>query len=511
MRDLRIIGSLVAALAALAMSAPASAQGAGGQPPELLMSVGIGPDNTLDNLRAFANAMQPGVGGMLSSALLRQQIARMTTATSLDGLDEKGTIYVLAVDGGPALKGAAVAGKIADEKRLAQSVGAAHLVKRNGWAVIGPKLVAEKVAPFATGTLAGQAISGPPVATIYAANLTTRYKTEIADARQKLVASFASTGGGQMSAMGQLYFDGLFSMLGDSERVIVTFDVTKDVGAIDVGLVPKAGTRLAKFIGLQQPSDYAIASQLPATQAPVLVAGHFDAGPYRQGLFELTTMLYGTGSSMASALDAVFKVATGDFVMAMTMGGPNGMEVTQLFGVTDNKAADKAVGRLLDAFKKPVTASVMGMTTTNTLNPSTTTHDGVSIRGVDVTYDLSKATPENRAMMEKMVPKNGSAVRVALFDKLGAVVSSASPTAVTAAIDAARGKGKRYAPTAQVADFLAGSRTRKESLAAVMDLGAAVGAGPGRVVMMSMGFADKRAHFRFALPAATVRAFAGAP
>ena len=105
-----VVGCLVGALAALAGSAPAAAQGKAAQPPELLMSVGIGPYNTLGSLRAYANTLQLGGGMMVTTAMLRHQIAGMVTATSLDGLDEKGTIYVLAVDGGPALKGAAVVG-----------------------------------------------------------------------------------------------------------------------------------------------------------------------------------------------------------------------------------------------------------------------------------------------------------------------------------------------------------------------------------------------------------------
>jgi hypothetical protein len=60
-----------------------------------------------------------------------------------------------------------------------------------------------------------------------------------------------------------------------------------------------------------------------------------------------------------------------------------------------------------------------------------------------------------------------------------------------------------------VSDFLAGSRTRKESIAMVMDLGALAGLGTGRLVMVSLGFADKNAHLRLTLPAATLRGMAG--
>jgi hypothetical protein len=512
MRISSTVGCLLVALA-MAGSGPAAAQGKAAQPPELLMSVGVGPDNTLDSLRAFANTMQPGVGMMVTSTLLRRQIATMVDATSLDGLDENGTIYVLAVDGGPALKGVAVVGKIADDAKLTQSAAPAHLVKKNAWAVIGKKLVAEKVAPFAFASLAGQTISGPPVATVYTANLMVRYKTEIEDARKKLLGAFGPAGGGPTAVAMQSYFDGLISALSDSDRVIATFDIAKDVAAVDLALVPKTGTRLAKVIGLQQPADYALIGKLPATPAPLLVAGRLDAGPYRAGMLEAITQFYGPGTptSMAAAVGAILKATTGDFAMTMQMMGGKGMEITQLFGIADPKGADKAIGQLLEAFKRPQSTTTMGMTVTQTTNPNVTTHDGVTLRGYDAVYDLSKAPPDTRTMMEKMFPKTGLSARLGIFDQLGVVGMAADGTAVAkVAIDAARNKGKRYAPPAQVTDFLAGSRTRKESIAMVMDIGGLMGTGTsGRAMMMSMGFADKRAHLRITMPAATIRGLAG--
>jgi hypothetical protein len=41
-------------------------------------------------------------------------------------------------------------------------------------------------------------------------------------------------------------------------------------------------------------------------------------------------------------------------------------------------------------------------------------------------------------------------------------------------------------------------------------MGAFTGSGPsGRMMMMSVGFADRRAHLRIALPAATIRGLTG--
>ena len=510
MKASRFAGCLVVALAVVG-AGPAEAQRK--PPPQLLVSVAVGPDHTLDSARAFANAIQPGAGMALTGAVMRQQLAGRVTATSLDGLDENSAMYVLSVDGGPALKGMVVVGRIADDVKLKQSVAPAHLVKKNAWAVIGPKVVAEKMAPYAFASLAGQAISGPPVITVYTANLMTRFKAEIADARKQMLGGLGAAGGGQMTELMQTYVDGLLSALSDSDHVQITFDFTKSVGAVDFALVPRPGTRLAKVIALQRPADYALVGKLPATGAPVLAAGRLDAGPYRAGMLEAMTQLYGPGTpkAMASALGAILKSATGDFAMAMQTMGGKGMAVTQLFGVTDAKATDKAIGQLLDAFKKPQSMTMMGMTITQTTSTRPITHDGVAIRGYDVVYDFSKAPPETKASMGTMIPSTGLAARGATFDQLGVVAMSADGAAgVAAAIDAARGKGKRYAPTAQIADFLAGSRARKESLAMVMDLGALMGTGgSGRPVMVSLGFADKRGHLRLTLPAATIRGLAG--
>lgn len=511
MRASSIVGCVIAAAIA-AWSGPAAAQKVA-QPPELLMTVAIGPDNTLNSLRDFANSMQPGAGMMLGGPLLRTQLAGMVGATALDGIDDKATMFMLAVDGGPALKGAALVAKVKDEPALTRGAGNAHVVKKAGWAVVGSKLVAEKVAPFAFGSLVPQpTLAGPPVATIYTANLMQRYKTEIEKARQQILSGMGAMDAPAMAGVMQSYVDGILSTLSDSERVIVSFDITKDIAAIDFALVPKAGSRLGKFITLQAPSDYGLLAKLPAGPAPTVIAGRLDSGPYRTGLLEIIPKMYGaaTPKDMGTAMAAIMKAATGDFAMTMQLAGPQGMAVTQLFGVTDTKAVDRAIGLLLDGFKAPVSSTQMGMTTTITANPKPVMHDGVTLRGYDMVYDLSKAPQATRDIMEKMVGKTGHSARGGTFDQLGLVAMSADGGAAAAAvIDAARGKGKRLVLSPAVNDFLTGSRTRKESIAMVMDLGALAGLGTGRLVMVSLGFADKNAHLRLTLPAATLRGMAG--
>lgn len=316
-----------------------------------------------------------------------------------------------------------------------------------------------------------------------------------------------------MTALMQTYLDGLYSTFTDSEQIVVTLDVTRDLGAIDLAMTPKAGSRLAKFVATQHPSDYALVAKLPAMPAPMLFAGHIESGPYRQGMLDMFAAMYGQGANkqLIDAMAAVMKASTGEIAMVMQMGPGKPLAITQLFGVADQKAADKSIDHLLALFKTGRTFDNMGISTTIKTNATTLAHDGVSLKGYDVTYDYTNAPASTRASMEKMFPGGTPlTARIATFDQLGLItMGGADPTA---AIDAARGKGARFAPSAAIADFLSGSRGRKESFMMVMDFGAITGMpGPERTIVMSGGFADRSMHLRFTLPVATLRAISGQP
>src|SRR5688500_319633 len=73
-------------------------------PEELLASVAIGPADTLNGLRAYLDAVQPGVSSFLSDDKVRAGLGEMVGASSLTGLDPKSWSYVLVanVEGKPA-------------------------------------------------------------------------------------------------------------------------------------------------------------------------------------------------------------------------------------------------------------------------------------------------------------------------------------------------------------------------------------------------------------------------
>lgn len=502
---MRIFGLVVGLVALVAISCRAAAAQARVDPPqELLVVVAVGPDQTLDGLRAFVNQVRPGMGQMLSRATIRTEAAPIVTAGSLDGLDDRAPIYLLVVDGGAALKGAAIAGKIRDDGKLAIGAVPAHLVKKSGWAVIGPKAIADKVAPFAFGTLAGQRAPTAPMATVYTHNLLDRYGAEIEQGWKQAFAAMPSTGA--FANMMQSYFEGLMSALADSNRVVLTLEPTKDVITLDMAMVPTPGTRLAKFTAVQQPSDYGLVGKLPAAaQMPVVAAGHLDGGPYRAGLLEMMAQMYGSGGgkNVASSIGALLQASSGEFAMGM-MGTMQALETAQVFGLTDPKAADRAIAQMIDGLGTGVTTDMMGIKMTMKAGKPVT-HAGIALRGYDTTYDFSKAPPASRQTFEKTLPKGPMTTLIGLVDRLGvAGVSPRGGGTTFAAIDAVRGSGKRYVPPREIAAFFAASRARKESVAAAMDM-RALGTPFAGAILMSLGFADKNLHIRIGVPVSVAR------
>jgi hypothetical protein len=138
-------------------------------------------------------------------------------------------------------------------------------------------------------------------------------------------------------------------------------------------------------------------------------------------------------------------------------------------------------------------------------------HDGVVLKGYETTYDYSKLSAVQRAGLNMIGPDGKHVSRLATFDALGLMALGGDPAVV---VDAARGKRPHITLSADAAAYVAGSLARKESFFAAIDLGAFAptpSPGPARLVLMSTGFADKTAHLRFAISAATVRTLAGHP
>ena len=495
----------------------AHAGGKTAPPSDLLATVALGPETTLDGARSFIDTVKPGSGAVV--ATVPQLIAKAVGAGSLTGIDPKGWSYLLLSDDGTT-KGMVMLVPVRDARALTAAAKPAQVTVKGAWAVIGAKPLVDHVATYAFTVAPTLPRPSQPTAIVNLPAVLTRYNT--AAVRQQLVAAAASPNGATIAPMLEGYYDGMLALANDSEQVIVTLDMTKDLGAIDLTLVPKVGSRLATFIALQKPADLALLDKLPAVAAPMMMVGHLDMGPYRDGLFAMAGQMYGVGTSatggaakdLIGAVAEVVKATNGDFAMTMTMTPGHAMTIDQVFGLTDMASADKAIARALDLFKAPRTMDALKIKSTIKAT-APTTYDHITLRGYEIKQDLASVPAEERKAMEAMMPGGVMAARIATFDGVGVVaIGSDSVAEAKHVIDAARGKATHYTPSREVTSLLDTVRVRKESFGFVIDVGALAARltstpAPGsEPILMSMGYADHNAHIRFAITAATLKLLA---
>ena len=501
--------STLAVLAAL--TAAAEARTPAGPPPELMATIAISTGAGLQPIRDVANVIKPGAGAMLTEAVLKNLAANAVHASGLDGLDISGWAYMVVADGGDV----GMLGKVTDDKRLAASIGSgAILVAKDHWAFVGPKRVVDALGGYALDVLAKQQTPASPIAIVYVPNVLARYQAKVGE----LVKLASASAQGQSADLVKAYFDGFLALAGDTARIAVAVESAPATATLDIAFEPLAGTRLAKFVGAQKASSFALLDKLPPTQAAMLFAGHLETGPYRAGLLEMMLKMYSApvGGELGKAIDAIMKASSGELAMAADIHPGSGIAVSQLFALDDPKSADVAVGHLLELFRTPKSFEVLGYTTTFKTVANAPVHDGVAVRGYELAYDFSKLPAAQKKQLETLMPPTVGA-RIALFDGVASFVMGTKADAETnLVIDAARGKSSHFAPAKPVSDLLASARTRKDSAVFVMDFAALMASfGKGPAIpgasapgVVALGFADHRFHLRLSTPFATIKALA---
>src|SRR6185503_3837251 len=128
---------------------------------------------------------------------------------------------------------------------------------------------------------------------------------------------------------------------------------------------------------------------------------------------------------LIAAMGSLIKVMTGELgVLARFSpgpGAPSGMAFTQIFGVTDSAAADKAFAEMLGLFKNGQTFEMLGISTTLKTHPGTVAHGGVALRSYETSYDFSKVPEADRKAMEQIYPRSATTVHLGAFDRLGMI------------------------------------------------------------------------------------------
>lgn len=465
--------------------------------------------SAFDGLRAFGVAVNgknlPDVDTKLTTA-----VAKVAGARTLDGIDRARPFYVVYVDDG-VQQGIVIVARVVDPRALSAGAGSARVVVREDWAAIGPDALVAIAAPYALSTLVAQPVPHGVVATVFAPSVLARYRDEIARGRSTLAALDANPSGMAFGEIATLYFDGALSIAQDVDELRVAFDISGERALVDLSFVPRKGSRLATFVGTQQPSDFALLSSLPEASA-FMVGGRLAAGPYRAALVELFDVMYGhIADDLVAARDVVMKAASGEMAMAFTVGGGR-FSSTQLYGLSDPAGAKTALAKLVGMFVGGRRVPIFGIEMTYSVAPDPVDAD---MHGVDMVYDFTNATPEVKARIEQRMPGGKSRMDVGTFGKLFVMTSgSSSKDAARNVIADLRAK-RTHAPPPAIAPMLQHARDRKDSIVMTIDLFAFPtfkhAAGASAPFALALGFEGKAMHVRCEVPVSTVHAMRNGP
>jgi hypothetical protein len=458
---------------------------------------------------------------MLNEAVVASGLARAVGAATLDGLDLAGPVHLIVLDNPTR---AVVVGKAKDRGALDKGRGAAHLVVRDGWALVGPKDAVELVAGWAVPGLVTTKTTSDVEVTVRVDRLMTRHAAAVTEMREQAATTVKATdpGGAQMVVE---YTNAFFALAGDSARVVASFGVEGETADLDIALVPRPSSPLAGFVAAQKPSDFSLLGSLPA-DAPqeMVMAGHMELGPYRASAIRVFARMMNFGDDAATFLDAFTQLAdlaTGDFAAGFTMGA-GGSSMVEILPVSDAAAAARVVRTVTAATAGGKQVTSMGVRMTHTGRPDVASYGGAPIHGVTTTVDLDSVPPLQRDMFARMYGNGGQIMHMAFPQ--GALVSVIGDLErCKHAIDARAGKAARLRLSDEPAARFQAARARKDSVAFVIDVVSLVRglrsavmpsdlSQPAPVVApglaISFGFADKSAHIHVTLPAATLRAVA---
>ena len=501
-------GRVVMACMVLGLGAARGVAGArSGPPAELLASLSAGPAKARDDLRAFliaADVAEP-TDDLLPGALLP-----MLGVRSLDGVDLASEVHVLVADL-DGTRSSVLLARVSDAKQLANGLATGEVMLGAGWAAIGPRPLLDRIGRYALDTVAAQRPPAALTITVYLQQVLARSGPRLRDLGGGVMTAVAQSWGPRGAQLVGGGLDWLGSLAADVDQLVVALDATPETGSLDITLRPRSQSKLMQFVLAQRPTDYALLERLPATTAPLVLAGTLDSGPYRASYHALMWVFYGM-SINRSGLDAaerLSKASSGTFAIAMQLEPGASVRTTGLFGLSEPQSAGRALARIIDFLAQDRTFDAAGMSVTIKRHPGSATHDRVALRGFDTTVSFPKQLPSVRGQLEELVPVRFG-TELATFDAIEMrVMATDSLAEARRAIDAARGKA-HFTAAPLLARSLGASRARKDSAAIIFDPAVALAedtgrTSPSRPMLITFGFADRNAHVRVELQPATLR------
>jgi hypothetical protein len=347
---------------------------------------------------------------------------------------------------------------------------------------------------------------------IYPRPLLTALRPKIDEAIAQMNATLSASASGPNAAKFiDIYLKGLTTMAEQTDRMVISVGASQASTDLFMRMYPTKGSALEAFTQAQAPGDHSLLAKLPAgAEPPAFLSGTLRAGGARDALMawmvdfmrsmyqsELTTEEWTRilGSWM-DTLDGRF-ATTIELNLGKAGGQPDqplGMRFSGLLGTTDANVMRTAWREMIAA----MTASggpteVMGMRFTMIGQPDALEHDGVPVDLFRTTFDLTTLPPDQQAVMKAM-GSTDQAMHFATFDQFGVIASADTEGAtVRALIDAARGKGTTYQPSAGIQAAIDSSVQNGESFVYYINFGQLLAGAPVPVempfaaVVMGMG------------------------
>jgi hypothetical protein len=253
-------------------------------PDMVLATISIGdPQGQFAGLAAFADAVQPGFGAMMSPAQVLQGVAGSVGAPGIDGVDLAKPIHLVLLDpqkgGGQSLL---VVG-VADQNKMIGSVGGgAALQVHDGFAAVGSGAALQAASPYALSNLAKSAPPKNPHGVIYMNRIMAAYGPQ-------LDAAMRQSMGQNPDATEKKMAEHVVKVLGSVERIEADIEASGQLANATFSVFPAQGSPLATWTGLQKPSDYSVAARLPAGAWLMVAAGRLDWGPMQGFLAEIAS------------------------------------------------------------------------------------------------------------------------------------------------------------------------------------------------------------------------------
>ena len=470
------------------------------RPPSVVVDIARANSHSGDGLKAFMAAVRPMVP--VDEAMLLSLASGKLGLVNVDAIDRSAPLHLLVVDDGSSRQLVLVA-KIADAKALDEAkTQHATIETRAGWAAIGRDPAAvHDIAPYALSALPDAPAPERPTATVYLGQIVKLHGDRLAQIRDAAVA--AQSANGPSAEVVHEYIDGMFAAMQEIDELRVSLDATGDQADVEVLATARPGSKLAAFVAVQRPADFAAIGKLPSDPAAVVGIAKLAAGPYHDANLKLMSSMYGT-ADFGRLLD----VTTGEIAFTLSIGAA-GMAMTQLIGITDSHAADAAVAGIAQVLADGRPMSSGRLTQTMRSLPGTTDHDGVAIHSFETTFDASADTASRRHMAEVMVPGGKQSVRVAVLDRsIVYAMGGEADTVIGNLIDTTKGKRAGYVAQPPASRMIDAAAARKDSAIMLIDiamlrqLGQSTGSAP---VAVTFGKAGAQLRLHVSVPAASLR------